>query len=99
MACNRLAKRTSWEARSRPDPKESYAPIFYKIRIDQITGHEATKEVLRDTKLCTEKAFVIFVQIFVSFVLKLSVVPAPSRITHDRAHALRKSLGQPRRRA
>ena len=36
----------AWQARARPDPKESYAPIFYKIRIDQVTGHEATREVL-----------------------------------------------------
>ena len=36
----------AWEARPRPDPKESYSPIYYKIRIEQITGHEATKEAL-----------------------------------------------------
>ena len=36
----------AWKARARPDPKESYAPIFYKIRIDQVTGHEATREVV-----------------------------------------------------
>jgi uncharacterized protein len=35
----------AWQARSHTDPKEQYVPIFYKIRIDQVSGHEATKDV------------------------------------------------------
>ena len=35
----------AWQARSHTDPKEKYVPIFYKIRIDQVSGHEATKDV------------------------------------------------------
>jgi uncharacterized protein len=37
----------AWQARAHPDPTERYVPIFYKIRIDQLTGHEATRDVQR----------------------------------------------------
>jgi nitroimidazol reductase NimA-like FMN-containing flavoprotein (pyridoxamine 5'-phosphate oxidase superfamily) len=33
----------TWQARPHTDPAERYRIVYYKIRIDRITGHEATR--------------------------------------------------------
>jgi nitroimidazol reductase NimA-like FMN-containing flavoprotein (pyridoxamine 5'-phosphate oxidase superfamily) len=38
---------TSWaafSARADRDPAEPYLPVYYRIRIDRVTGHEATRD-------------------------------------------------------
>ena len=35
---------TAWAARAHRDLAEPMIPIFYKIRIDRVTGHEATRD-------------------------------------------------------
>jgi nitroimidazol reductase NimA-like FMN-containing flavoprotein (pyridoxamine 5'-phosphate oxidase superfamily) len=35
----------TWQARSHTDPAEPYRIVYYKIRIDRVTGHEATRAV------------------------------------------------------
>ena len=34
---------TAYEARADRDPAKPYTPIFYRIRIDRVTGHEAAR--------------------------------------------------------
>jgi nitroimidazol reductase NimA-like FMN-containing flavoprotein (pyridoxamine 5'-phosphate oxidase superfamily) len=36
---------TAWAARAHRDPAEPYIPVYYRIRIDRVTGHEATRDV------------------------------------------------------
>ena len=43
---------SAWVARAGRDPAEPYIPIYYKIRIDRLTGHEST----RDTQDATASA-------------------------------------------
>ena len=43
---------SAWVARAGRDPAEPYIPIYYKIRIDRLTGHEST----RDTRDATASA-------------------------------------------
>ena len=35
---------SAFEARPHPDAKEPYTPIYYKIRLDLVTGHENTPD-------------------------------------------------------
>ncbi|MGL4554183.1 MAG: pyridoxamine 5'-phosphate oxidase family protein [Gemmataceae bacterium] len=35
---------TAWAARPHRDPAEPFTPVYYRIRIDRITGHEATRD-------------------------------------------------------
>jgi hypothetical protein len=35
---------SAWEARGRIDPSKPYIPVYYKIRIDRVTGHECTPD-------------------------------------------------------
>ena len=35
---------SAWVARADRDPAEPYIPIYYKIRIDRLTGHESTRD-------------------------------------------------------
>ena len=35
---------TAWMARATHDPTKPLIPIFYRIRIDSVTGHESTRE-------------------------------------------------------
>jgi nitroimidazol reductase NimA-like FMN-containing flavoprotein (pyridoxamine 5'-phosphate oxidase superfamily) len=35
---------TAWAVRAHRDPAEPYIPVYYKIRIDRVTGHEATRD-------------------------------------------------------
>ncbi len=42
---------TAWEARVPRDSGEPYDPIYYRIRIDGVTGHEATRDVYDQTSL------------------------------------------------
>lgn len=34
---------TAWAARAHRDPAEPCIPVYYRIRIDRVTGHEATR--------------------------------------------------------
>jgi len=33
-----------WKARAHRDPTEPFIPVYYRIRIDCVTGHEATRD-------------------------------------------------------
>jgi len=35
---------TAWAARAHSDPAEPFIPVYYRIRIDRVTGHEATRD-------------------------------------------------------
>ena len=35
---------SAWAAHADRDPAEPYIPIYYKIRIDRLTGHESTRD-------------------------------------------------------
>ena len=35
---------STWAARVHRDPAESYIPVYYKIWIDRVTGHESTRD-------------------------------------------------------
>jgi uncharacterized protein len=35
---------TAWAARAHRDSAEPYIPVYYRIRIDRVTGHEATRD-------------------------------------------------------
>jgi uncharacterized protein len=35
----------AFEARTHPDALEAYTPFYYKIRIDSVTGHEASPDI------------------------------------------------------
>ena len=35
---------TAWAARAHRDSAEPYIPVYYRIRIDHVTGHEATRD-------------------------------------------------------
>jgi nitroimidazol reductase NimA-like FMN-containing flavoprotein (pyridoxamine 5'-phosphate oxidase superfamily) len=37
---------TAWAARAHRDAAGPYVPIYYKVRIDRVTGHEATPDAL-----------------------------------------------------
>ncbi len=39
----------TWQARPHTDPAEPYRIVYYKIRIDRITGHEATHAAAEET--------------------------------------------------
>ena len=39
---------SAWVARADRDPAEPYVPVYYKIQIDHLTGHESTRD-LHDT--------------------------------------------------
>ena len=40
---------SAWEARVHRDPAEPYVPVYYKIWIDRVTGHEAIQDA-RDAR-------------------------------------------------
>jgi len=40
---------STWAARVHRDPAESYIPVYYKIWIDRVTGHESSRDT-RDTR-------------------------------------------------
>jgi len=35
---------TAWAARAHRDSAERYIPVYYRVRIDRVTGHEATRD-------------------------------------------------------
>ena len=35
---------TAWAARAHRDSAEPFIPVYYRIRIDRVTGHEATRD-------------------------------------------------------
>jgi nitroimidazol reductase NimA-like FMN-containing flavoprotein (pyridoxamine 5'-phosphate oxidase superfamily) len=35
---------TAWAARTHRDPTKPFIPVYYRIRIDRVTGHEATPD-------------------------------------------------------
>jgi nitroimidazol reductase NimA-like FMN-containing flavoprotein (pyridoxamine 5'-phosphate oxidase superfamily) len=35
---------TAWAARGHRDPAKPFVPVYYRIRIDRVTGHEATPD-------------------------------------------------------
>ncbi|OWK37344.1 pyridoxamine 5'-phosphate oxidase family protein [Fimbriiglobus ruber] len=36
----------AWKARAHRDPAEPFASVYYRIRIDRVTGHEATRDAV-----------------------------------------------------
>jgi nitroimidazol reductase NimA-like FMN-containing flavoprotein (pyridoxamine 5'-phosphate oxidase superfamily) len=35
---------TAWATRAHHDPAEPFLPVYYRVRIDQVTGHEASRD-------------------------------------------------------
>jgi nitroimidazol reductase NimA-like FMN-containing flavoprotein (pyridoxamine 5'-phosphate oxidase superfamily) len=35
---------SAWTARAHRDPAQPFIPVYYRVRIDHITGHEATRD-------------------------------------------------------
>jgi nitroimidazol reductase NimA-like FMN-containing flavoprotein (pyridoxamine 5'-phosphate oxidase superfamily) len=44
---------TAWAARAHRDPAEPYVPVYYKIHIGHVTGHEATRDARDATSSAT----------------------------------------------
>ena len=43
---------SAWAARAHRDPAEPFIPVYYRIRIERVTGHETTRDANKDAMAC-----------------------------------------------